>query len=76
LENSKPLNFNKESINSVSVVIPVYNESRNVEELSKSLFNVFLNHKLKDWEVIFVDDGSTDNTFAVVQDQKKDNPHL
>lgn len=76
MENSKQLNFNNESNDSVSVVIPVYNESRNVEELSKSLFNVFHNHKLKDWEVIFIDDGSTDNTFAVLQDQRKDNPNL
>ena len=42
----------------ISVVIPVYNEELNVEELYDRLSAV----KLPDVEYIFVDDGSTDST--------------
>jgi glycosyltransferase involved in cell wall biosynthesis len=56
----------------VSVVIPLFNEAENV---------LLLYHGLRDamettgrtWEVIFVDDGSTDTTYRVLQDLHKQN---
>ncbi|HIE53395.1 MAG TPA: glycosyltransferase [Armatimonadetes bacterium] len=47
----------------LSVVIPVYNEADNVGKLYAQLRSV-LNSLGRSWEVIFVDDGSTDGTFA------------
>lgn len=48
----------------ISVIIPVYNEEENVRPLCKSV-----DRELKlleiDYEIILVDDGSTDNTFAI-----------
>ncbi len=45
-----------------SVVIPVYNEEGNVKDLHREVVSVM--RKLKEgFEIIFVDDGSTDNTF-------------
>lgn len=50
----------------ISVVIPVYNEEKNIRILHAQLIDVF--KKLSDrYEIIFVDDGSTDNTFAEIQ---------
>ncbi len=51
----------------ISVVIPAYNEEENVPVLYERLKGVLeeLNH---DYEIIFVDDGSTDGTFAVLKD--------
>lgn len=45
----------------LSVVTPVYNESRNIEALLKRLVPV-LERCVASFEIIFIDDGSTDNT--------------
>ncbi|MEM4245386.1 MAG: glycosyltransferase family 2 protein [Candidatus Nanoarchaeia archaeon] len=46
----------------ISIVIPVYNEERNVRILYDEIKKT-MDHLGKKYEVIFVDDGSTDNTF-------------
>lgn len=48
---------------SLSVIVPVLNEERALDALLDRLGGV-LNGLSLDWEVIFVDDGSSDNTFA------------
>ena len=58
----------------LSVVIPVYNEIESLpplyEQLDKSLRGVKLNY-----EIIFVDDGSTDGSFGVIEKLAHD-PHV
>ena len=44
----------------VSVIIPVFNEKDSLEELTRELKVNLVEYKL--WEVIFVDDGSSDGT--------------
>ena len=46
----------------ISVVIPVYNEEENIGELHRELRSVLQPMNI-DYEIIFVDDGSTDSTF-------------
>lgn len=46
----------------ISVIIPIHNESKNVERLYLKLKKV-LEPLKKDYELVFVDDGSRDNTF-------------
>lgn len=45
----------------ISIIIPVFNEEKNVQLLYKELLSVVKKTK-QSWEIIFVDDGSTDNT--------------
>ena len=47
----------------VSVIVPVYNEGQNVDELYERLIHVLDQTS----ELIFVDDGSTDDTYARLQ---------
>ncbi|MGI4851435.1 MAG: glycosyltransferase family 2 protein [Janthinobacterium lividum] len=56
----------------VSIVLPVYNESSSIEELLLSISNVFksLEHSYS-FEIVFVDDGSTDDTLKVLKENTK-----
>lgn len=47
----------------VSVIIPVYNTEAYLEEAVRSI----MNQTLKDLEIIIIDDGSTDNSLAVIK---------
>jgi len=54
----------------VSVVIPVFNEEHNLGELHKRLQPV-LKSREGDYEIIMVDDGSADNSFAEMKKLKE-----
>lgn len=49
-----------------SAIIPVYNEERNIRQLFLALRPV-LERMKKSFEIIFIDDGSTDGTFQVLR---------
>ena len=49
----------------VSVIIPIYNEEKVILNCLKSLSK----QTLADFEIIFVDDGSTDSTLSILQGQ-------
>jgi len=51
----------------LSVIIPVYNEEENVTPLTAELMEV-LNKLKKSFEVIFVDDGSTDRSLTILKE--------
>ena len=52
----------------ISVVIPSYNEEKSVRLMYDRLNSVFRTHLPQyDYEIIFVDDGSTDGTLAAVR---------
>jgi len=52
-------------IESISVVIPVFNEEGNIEALFHEICSVCIEQKYS-FEIIFVDDGSDDNTREIV----------
>lgn len=57
---------------SLSVVIPVYNEAENIRPLLERLKSALNDHPGQA-EILFVDDGSTDRTLALLSEaQKKD----
>ncbi|MCH9038348.1 MAG: glycosyltransferase family 2 protein [Chloroflexi bacterium] len=51
----------------ISVVIPVFNERENLRPLYEGIREV-LDDMGRTWELLFVDDGSTDGSYAVQQD--------
>lgn len=57
---------------SISVVVPTLNEASSIEAMLQSLAN----QTYQNFEVIIVDDGSTDGTLEVVNDWKNDLPSL
>lgn len=59
----------------LSIIIPVYNEEGNIKELFSRIEDV-LNRMQKTYEVIFVDDGSTDKTFEILKELSEKNKQL
>jgi len=59
----------------ISVVIPLYNEEENVRELHDRLKAV-LDTMGTDYEVLFIDDGSTDSTLQLLQDIQKEDSQV
>lgn len=56
----------------LSIVVPCYNEIASVEEFHKQVTETLKNEKIT-YEIIFVDDGSLDDTFIKIEDiNKKD----
>jgi glycosyltransferase involved in cell wall biosynthesis len=57
----------------ISVVIPVYNEEENISPLYEKLTSV-LTRMGMDYEVIFIDDGSSDGTLGILRPICKKDP--
>ena len=52
----------------LSIVIPILNEKKNVSKLYKEIIIAIQNiENIENYEMIFVDDGSTDGTFEVLE---------
>jgi dolichol-phosphate mannosyltransferase len=56
---------------SVSIIIPIYNEANNISKLTELISK---NLDMVDYEIIFVDDGSKDNTSILISQLKSKYP--
>ena len=56
------------SLPDITVVLPVYNEESNLTPLCDELLAVLSNLPGRSWEVLFVDDGSHDNSRSVLRE--------
>ena len=54
-------------INSLSIIFPVYNEQLRINYSLNKIKKFIKFSKLKYIEIIFIDDGSTDGTFAIIK---------
>jgi glycosyltransferase involved in cell wall biosynthesis len=59
----------------VSIVIPLFEEEESLPELSAWIERVVNENKLS-YEIIMVDDGSTDSSWEVVEKLRAANPHI
>ena len=59
----------------ISVVIPLYNEAESLPELEAWIRRVMQEHGYS-YEIIFVNDGSTDSSWEVIQSLRETNPHV
>lgn len=59
----------------LSIVIPFYNEEESLSILYEKIVLV-LNKLGKSYEIIFIDDGSTDNSYNIVSDIQNGDPNL
>ena len=57
-------------VSSLSVVLPAYNEAANIKIVVESVFN-FLKNNFTNFEIIVVDDGSTDKTHSICKSIKE-----
>lgn len=57
----------------ISVVIPLYNEEESLQELCNWVSRVMIKHGFT-YEIILIDDGSTDSSWEVVRQISEDNP--
>jgi glycosyltransferase involved in cell wall biosynthesis len=60
------------SVPYVSVIVPLFNEAGNINLLYRRLRHA-MDQAGYVWEVIFIDDGSTDGSFALLQQLHKQN---
>ena len=59
----------------ISIVIPLLNEQNSLEELSSSVSSVINDLNLK-YEIILIDDGSTDNSWKIISKICLKNQHI
>jgi len=59
----------------LSVIVPLYNEEDSVGPMYEAIVEAVAPLKL-DYEILFVDDGSVDGTFARARDLAKEDPRL
>ena len=59
----------------LSIVIPLYNEEESLAELHAWIGRVMMAHGFS-YELIFVDDGSTDGSWGVIERLHADDPHV
>jgi len=54
----------------ISVVVPLYNEEESLPELTSWIAKVMAEHNFT-YEILFVDDGSTDSSWAIIEQLKE-----
>lgn len=59
----------------LSIVIPLFNEGENIKELHEKLKKT-LDPLKKEYEILFVDDGSTDKTLSILEEIQAHDKHV
>jgi glycosyltransferase involved in cell wall biosynthesis len=59
----------------ISIIVPLYNEEESLAELTEWIFRVVGQHRLS-CEIIYVDDGSTDGSWNIIENLSLENPNI
>lgn len=59
----------------LSIIIPLLNEEESLKELQQWIEKVMTANSFS-YEVIFIDDGSTDNSWPIIEELSNENPHV
>lgn len=59
----------------LSILIPLLNEEESLNELYHWIITVMQSHNYS-YEIIFLDDGSTDNSWTIIEKFANENPHV
>lgn len=59
----------------ISVIVPLYNEAESLPELEAWIRQVMAENNFS-YEIIFINDGSTDNSWQVIRGLQKNNPNV
>ncbi len=58
----------------LSVIIPIYNVEKNIDQCLKSILQQSI--PITDYEIIIIDDGSTDSSFSLIKEITKSFTHI
>ena len=83
MKNSYPANFDNPNAtqaadNSVflSIVVALFNEAESLEELHQQIVEAVADTGTESYEIVFVNDGSTDNSLDILKSLQKQNHHI
>src|ERR1700733_14517685 len=65
MQDVSPLSVRRSWQPAISVVVPAYNEAAGLDMFHRRLVRTLAD--LESWEVVYVDDGSTDGTLALME---------
>ena len=63
-------------INNISIVIPILNEEKNLIKLTNGIRNIKNKLKIKNFELIFIDDNSEDKTKKILKNLSLNNKFM
>lgn len=63
-------------IDSLSVFFPAFNEEKNIALTVEKAVHVLINLKIKNWEILVINDGSSDKTGQIVESVAKKDHHI
>ncbi len=59
----------------ISIILPVFNEEENLEEMNAEIVGVVERMDV-DYEIIYIDDGSTDRSFEILSELREQNKNI
>jgi glycosyltransferase involved in cell wall biosynthesis len=59
----------------ISIVVPIYNEEKLLDQFHEAVSEVFKD-ATEDWEVVYVNDGSTDSSLELLKGLQTIDPHV
>ncbi|MDP3710661.1 MAG: glycosyltransferase family 2 protein [bacterium] len=60
----------------LSVIIPTYNEAKNIEPTARAVLRSLALADISDYELLILDSGSTDGTIEIIRKLKSQNPNI